>query len=82
MNWNFLSEKFQAWVAEFREAAALSNDEVMASGREEWFAGLAVSPAEFSNQMADLQVSLERASVPKPQMASADAARETVSHQA
>jgi hypothetical protein len=64
MTWNTLVLRFRAWIAEMKETLETAKSEP-ATNSPEWYAGLAVSPASFSRQLGDLQVSLLRANTPR-----------------
>lgn len=59
-----ITSLFQRFKAAFQ---AWSQVPDTAANREEiWFAGLAVSPADFSKQLSNLQISLQREGAPSP----------------
>lgn len=59
-------DAIQSTLKRFRSAwMAWSQVPETAYNREEvWFAGLAVAPADFSNQLSKLQISLQREGAP------------------
>lgn len=63
MTWTLLAERFQEWTAEIRQSLEMDKSEPMATDSQEWYTGLAVSPASFSRQLVDMQISLKQVSV-------------------
>jgi hypothetical protein len=63
-----MKEAIHSTIARMRSAwEAWSQVPQTSYNREEvWFAGLAVAPAEFSNQLSKLQNSLQREGAPSP----------------
>ncbi len=59
-----ISNRLVAWIrdrkAEFRQVTA-AKSEPNPTSSPEWYAGLVVSPASFSQQLGDMQLSLMRA---------------------
>jgi hypothetical protein len=59
------SNRLVAWIrdrrAEIRQAMTAARSEPSPTSSPEWYAGLVVSPASFSRQLGDMQVSLMRA---------------------
>jgi hypothetical protein len=65
------SKRLVAWVrdrkAEIRQAMTAAGSEPSPTSCPEWYAGLVVSPASFSRQLGDMQLSLMRANNSAPQ---------------
>jgi hypothetical protein len=68
-----ISNRLGAWFrdrkAEIRQALTAARSEPGTASSPEWYAGLVVSPASFSRQLGDMQLSLLRANAPEPQQA-------------
>jgi hypothetical protein len=60
-----ISNRLVAWIrdrkADFRQAMTAARSEPSPTSSPEWYAGLVVSPASFSRQLGDMQLSLMRA---------------------
>ena len=65
MNWTSLALRLREWITEMKQTLETARSESRATDSPEWYAGLAVSPASFSTQLGDLQVSLLRANTPQ-----------------
>jgi len=63
MDYTTLTTRFREWKAELKQIPATINSEPAPTNSPEWFAGLAVSPASFSRQLSDMQLSLLRANM-------------------
>jgi hypothetical protein len=61
MDYTKLTTRFREWKAELKQAPGIAHYEPVPTSSPEWFAGLAVSPASFSRQLGDMQLSLLRA---------------------
>jgi hypothetical protein len=63
-----MKEAIQSIFGRFRAACQAWSQEPETPGipEEVWFAGLAVTPADFSNQLSKLQTSLQREGAPSP----------------
>lgn len=64
-----ISNRLVAWIrdrgAEVQKVLAAARSEPSPTSSPEWYAGLVVSPASFSRQLGDMQVSLMRANEPR-----------------
>lgn len=72
MNVTSLAARIRDWKSEIQQAMAVARSEPHATDWPEWYAGLAVSPASFSRQLGQMQVSILRASTPLMNQAEAD----------
>jgi len=53
--------RIQEWKSEVQAVLETCESRPKEEHEPQWYAGLAVSPASFSQQLADMQVSLQRA---------------------
>ncbi len=60
-----LVSRIRGWKAELDDVLEGCVSQPSEVSSPEWYAGLAVSPASFSRQLADMQVSLQRANAPQ-----------------
>jgi hypothetical protein len=60
-----ISNRLAAWIrdrkAEIRQALTAARSEPSPNSSPEWYTGLVVSPASFSRQLGEMQLSLMRA---------------------
>jgi hypothetical protein len=61
MIWASLAAHFRKWKNQTTQVMNVAGREPNAAISPEWYAGLAVSPAAFSNQLSEMQISLLRA---------------------
>jgi hypothetical protein len=64
MNWTSLAAHFRKWRTEMMQTIETTESRPNPENAPEWYAGLVVSPAAFSQQLGDLQISLQRANQP------------------
>jgi hypothetical protein len=60
MNFASLTERLRGWKTEVKRTLEAPDAERAASLSPSWYAGLAVSPASFSRQLGEMQLSLLR----------------------
>jgi hypothetical protein len=60
MSFASLTERLRGWKAEVKRTLEAPDAERAASLSPTWYAGLAVSPASFSHQLGEMQLSLLR----------------------
>ncbi len=75
MNWTFLSLRFRQRKTEISTAPNQTPEPITESAAE-WCAGLAFTPASFSQQLYNMQTSLQNAT---PDKITPEVAKETVS---
>jgi hypothetical protein len=61
MDFTMLTTRFREWKAELMRIPVNNHSVPAATSSPEWYTGLAVSPASFSRQLGDMQLSLLRA---------------------
>ncbi len=69
-----ISNRLEAWIRDRKgcgypaagHTATAARSEPSPTSSPEWYAGLVVSPASFSRQLGDMQLSLMRANVGEP----------------
>lgn len=61
MNRPFVATRLQNWKLQIRQALVSSGSQPNPASSPEWYTGLAVSPALFSEQLGKMHVSLLRA---------------------
>ena len=67
MDYIMLKSRFREWMAELKQLPAVARSEPAPATSLEWCAGLVVNPASFSRQLGDMQVSLLRANLSRPE---------------
>jgi hypothetical protein len=73
MDYNMLSARFRQWRNELKRIPAMIHSGPSPASSPEWFTGLAVSPASFSRQLSEMQLSLLRANMSPPEETGAGA---------
>jgi hypothetical protein len=63
MDYTTVTTRFREWKAELKQLPGIAHSEPIPTSCPEWYAGLAVSPAAFSRQLGDMQISLLRANM-------------------
>ena len=67
MDFSSLTARLHEWKTEFRRTLETGASGPEATGTPEWYTGLAVSPASFSQQLGDMQKSILRANADAPE---------------
>jgi len=58
MDFTSLTARIREWKSEMKQTLEASNSVPTATDSPQWYAGLAVSPAAFSRQLGDMQLSM------------------------
>jgi hypothetical protein len=58
MDYSALTARLDEWKTELKRVLEAGTSAPAVTGAPEWYAGLAVSPASFSQQLGDMQIAM------------------------
>lgn len=77
MDFSALATRLREWKTELKRTIEAGTAGPAVTGSPDWYAGLAVSPASFSQQLGDMQIAMLSANTKHPRAKNAGETVET-----